>query len=104
MSKEKLVKELLEKSFWLDGIDPNEIYQISDDDAQGNLTVIFGNDGDAHIKTNTDPVYASVRLRTFAGGGRNHRSRIAVMILALAIKLDNEEHGLELLQESGVDK
>lgn len=88
----KQIKKLLETPFWLDGVDTKNVYQVKDDDAQGCLTVCFGEDGDAHIQTLMEPSYVSLRARTYAGGGRNLRTRMAIMFLALAIKLDNEEH------------
>jgi len=37
------------------------------------------------------PTGATLRFRNTFGGGNSERVRIALMILALAIKLDNEE-------------
>ena len=86
-----LIRQLLETPFWPDGLKPREHYFRTHDDCDGEdhkgVTVLFSDDGDAHIVTPRE----GCRFRTFAGGGQSPRVRNALIILALAIKADNEE-------------
>ena len=52
------------------------------------VSVVFSPDGDAWVTT--DP--RGCRFRTYAGGGTSLRVRNALLMLAMAIKLDNEKH------------
>ena len=91
---DKLTKELLEENYWLPNINNTDRYFITQDDNEGNaasgLSVMFSEDGDAWVKTYDKPM-ESCRFRTYAGGGRSHRVRNALMILAEAIRLDSQE-------------
>jgi len=65
-----------------------------DDSYSGSITVVFSVDGDAWIGFNPDPEefsHRSFRFRTSGGGGRSLRVRKALMVLAMAIKADNED-------------
>lgn len=88
------IKELLETPFWIPAIATNVSYESHDDDTPCDevalLQVIFSADGDAWVNKMTDPAYKSIRKRTYAGGGKDLRTRTALMILAYAIKLDEE--------------
>ena len=55
------------------------------------LSVIIDAQGDAWVTVTDRKGYATSRVRTFAGGGHNSRTRNALMILAEAIRLDNEK-------------
>ncbi len=87
---------------WPDKLEQMKIYRISCDDKGRNggtfLQVIIASDGDVHISMqewedipdgNPSP-FPSIRIRTYAGGGRNLRTRQALLWLAKAIELDNE--------------
>jgi hypothetical protein len=68
--------------------------RLEDDTINGKIQVIFSCDGDAWVKVTPDEkqMQQICRFRTFGGGGESERVRAALMILALAIKADNEEH------------
>ena len=95
-SAEKIMEEvrrILETPFWPPSLSAKETYERRHDDddgsGQGLLTVQFGQDGDAHVSTQGG--FHSLRFRTDCGGGHSLRTRIALLILAEAIRLDNEE-------------
>jgi hypothetical protein len=88
---------------WPAGLEENVTYQVPCDDEPGNsLSVMVmkgGGDMSVVLTENPDPEestrfqQAAVRIRTFAGGGRHLRTHQALLWLALAIKMDNEELG-----------
>lgn len=88
------VRKLLESYFWLPTLQPNTAYTRRHDDHdgtfQGTLSVIIGEDGDAWV----NPVNAEgdgLRFRMpLHGGGESQYTRTALVILAEAIRLDNE--------------
>lgn len=102
---------------WPEGLDPEKMYQFNcDDEGRDGTTffrVIVANDGDVHLCASSmldpgavDPVtgethppifenFPSARCRTGIGGGRHRRTRQALLWLARAIQLDNEELGIE---------
>ena len=92
---EKAIKKILNMPTWPPSLDTDKQYFIRGDDSVHNsglgLTVIFVNDGDAHIQTTSEELGNSVRVRTLQGGGHNKRVRMALMILAIAIEMDNED-------------
>jgi len=92
--KEK-IKEVLETPYWIPTLKSDKSYFIANDDCDGNshegITVTIDYQGDAWISVNGKKGYETCRIRTFAGGGHNHRTRNALMILAEAIRLDNEK-------------
>ena len=95
VSMERLIKDahrILENPFWIQELDVNAFYERLHDDHdgtfQGKITVSFSVDGDAWIGIDGHP---SLRFRTFQGGGVSLRVRNALVVLALAIKLDNEK-------------
>jgi hypothetical protein len=89
---------------WPDGLKQNETYRIFCDDKGRNegswLQVFIAEDGDAHVMMQEwedipegEPMpIPSVRVRTHPGGGRNWRTRQALLWLADAIRRDNEEN------------
>ena len=88
---EDKIKKILETPFWPEGLESMKRYYITQDDCDGDFTnglnVTFSEDGDAWVNTEKQ----SCRFRTYNGGGRNLRVRNALIILAIAIKMDNEE-------------
>ena len=70
------------------------LYDDHDGTFQGEIVVMFSPDGDARL-TVTDHRGAGVpmlRFRMPQGGGQSLRTRVALLILAEAIRLDDEEH------------
>ena len=101
-SVEMLIKDahrVLENPFWIDEIEPNFSYERLHDDHDGNrvgkICVNFLINGDAVLSTDSHHG-PHLRFRTFGGGGKSPRTRNALMLLALAIKLDNEENNQDL--------
>lgn len=100
MSKpiEKRIHEILEEPFWLHTLDAANTYSRQHDDTDGKnegfLNVMFTKDGDAWIAID---VRNFLRFRMpLDGGGRSPRTRNALLILAEAIRLDNEESNTEV--------
>lgn len=89
-----IVKRLLESYFWLPTLVSNTRYSRQHDDTDGNphdgwLHVMIGEDGDAWILTTVGG--ESMRFRMpMIGGGRSQHTRTALVILAEAIRMDNE--------------
>lgn len=92
-------------SHWPEGLKPRETYEILCDDKGRDggswLQVFVADDGDVHVSmqdwedirtegTQPSP-FPSIRIRTLAGGGRNARTRLALLWLARAIQLDTAE-------------
>lgn len=90
-----------------DGIEQTS-YKIFCDDKGRNrscwLAVNIAHDGDVHVimqdwediaepGSKPSPI-PSIRIRTHGGGGRNHRTRQALLWLADAIRRDNLENGV----------
>jgi hypothetical protein len=91
----KQAKRLLSKPEWIDGLETMKVYRRKEDDSpDGFLSVTIGNDGDAWISVHPDErdgISTSLRFRVpFIGGGASPRVRKALLLLAAAIKLDNE--------------
>ncbi len=82
-------------------------YQVYCDDKGRNkgswLKVIVAYDGDVHVSMQDwedipkgkPEAFPSIRVRTWCGGGRNNRTRQALLWLAEAIRLDNKENGIK---------
>lgn len=89
----KDVRRVLENPFWIPELSSEEVYTRIHDDHdgtfEGKISIGFSHDGDAWIYV--DKAHSSLRFRTFFGGGMSERVRNALMILAYAIKLDNEK-------------
>ncbi len=90
----KAVKRFLEEPSWIPELNSGEVYTRLHDDNDGTFTGIlsiqFDRNGDAYIATDVGKL-KNLRFRTFGGGGKSLRVKNALMILALAIKLDNAE-------------
>jgi len=86
---EEKVRAILNEPFWISTIKSDTYYEVQHDDTDGKdtgwLSVMFDELGDARISIDHRP---SLRFRTYGGGGKNIRTRIALMILAEAIRLD----------------
>ena len=96
VTQERLIKDahrVLEHPFWIPELDVNVAYERLHDDHdgtfRGKINVAFSIDGDAWISVDG---HRSLRFRTYEGGGMSLRVRNALVVLALAIKLDNEEY------------
>jgi hypothetical protein len=93
---------------WPDGLEPMTAYRIACDDkgAQGGawLEVIIGQDGDVHVQMQewefipegSPHPLPGIRIRTLHGGGRNRRTRQALLWLADAIRRDNIDNSIDL--------
>lgn len=90
---EDRIKTLLEEPFWPETLKAGESYFRTHDDCDGDLgqgiSVSVDPQGDVWVNTTTRRSYC--RFRTFFGGGMSLRVRNALLILAEAIRLDNEE-------------
>jgi hypothetical protein len=88
----KTIKKILETPYWQPTLHPDTCYVRQHDDHDGEplggLRVFFDEFGDAYVSTDLHPC---LRFRTPMGGGQSERTRMALMILAEAIRLDNEE-------------
>lgn len=88
---------------WPPGLEPLKAYKVACDDKGRNgqtyMSVMVAGDGVVHVALQEwedapegEPsAFPSIRVRTFAGGGRNSRTRQALLWLAEAIRLDAEE-------------
>lgn len=98
------------KPRWPEGLELSRHYRIlCDDRGRGPgswLQVFVADDGDVHVamqewedipEGRPDPL-PSIRIRTAIGGGKNHRTRQALLWLADAIRRDNEENGVDPLR------
>lgn len=99
MSKEvteKQLKKILETPFFPESLKPMTNYFRTHDDCDGDrfegINVTIGNDSDAWVGMVSK--MSACRYRTYFGGGLSPRTRNALLILALAIKLDNDEHDI----------
>lgn len=85
---------VLEGEFWLPSIVPDNFYTRRQDDTDGQsgpqqeLQVTFSRDGDAWVLLGD---MQTLRFRSYFGGGQSLRVRNALMVLAEAIRRDNEE-------------
>ena len=87
------IKKILEAPLWIQELKTQEVYSRLHDDhdgeRKGHIMVQFTPDGDAWV--NVDQLFPSLRFRTFGGGGVSLRTRNALVILAYAMKLDDEK-------------
>lgn len=92
----EVIETLLDADFFPEWIETGKGYQrYGDDQRLGSITVGCLPDGDGAIEINSqlDPneLTRIHRFRTYFGGGQSERVRKALLILALAIQMDNEE-------------
>lgn len=84
----------LESNYWLPTLAPRAGYTRRHDDTDGergeeqDLSVMIGPDGDCWVQAGGGQ---TLRFRTFAGGGGSLRTRNALLVLAEAIRRDNED-------------
>ncbi len=88
----EFLKKLLYEQFWLETLDVKCAYSRLHDDHDGTfkgiISVGFDQMGDAWLFVEDQ---SPLRFRTWEGGGMSLRTRNALVILAEAIRLDNEE-------------
>lgn len=91
-----VMEALLDTTFWPQGLDADGEYLRFGDDDNSFLRVSFSGDGDSwpnvfHLEQEGDAQNwsATPRYRTYFGGGESLRTRVALCILAVAIKMDN---------------
>ncbi len=93
------IRKFLEEPYWISELSSEEEYMRLHDDCDGTstgiLSVVIDRYGDAYVATDVGQL-RNLRFRTFGGGGDSPRVRNALMILAYAIKLDNEERPQKL--------
>jgi hypothetical protein len=93
------IKKILEEPFWLHSLETRMTYRRLHDDHDGaysgHIEVMFGPDGDAWVSVSSSKRNENLRFRMFSGGGKSLRVRNALLILAEAIRLDNEEHPID---------
>ena len=92
---QRMARKVLETPFCPDGVSFSSNHFRTQDDCDGDyssgVNVIVGPDGDAWIGA-TCELGEMCRYRIpVIGGGRSPRVRNALLLLALAIDLDNEE-------------
>lgn len=89
----KQTKKLLESHFWPEAVRSDVAYRRQHDDTDGGplgvLQVLFDRMGDAYVSIDASDW---LRFRTGGGGGSSMRTRTALLLLAEAIRLDNEEN------------
>jgi hypothetical protein len=89
------IRQLLESYFWPTNLEPNTRYVRLHDDHdgkfEGHLSIVIGEDGDAWVAAD-GPEPLRFRMPS-TGGGRSPYTRTALVILAEAIRLDNEVNG-----------
>lgn len=103
------IESVVLRPHWPEGLEALRFYEFRCDDKGRDggswLRVLVAGDGDVHVSmqdwediketgSHPDP-FPSVRCRTGIGGGRHTRTRQALLWLARAIQLDNEELGIE---------
>lgn len=92
----KSIKKLLETPFWPTTLNCDVTYERVHDDHDGTFTgrvsVQFDRMGDAYLFVDKPEGIANyLRFRTMGGGGMSPRVRTALLLLAEAIRLDNED-------------
>ena len=90
----RAVARALMPDYWPQTLDTRHGYTRRQDDTDGrrdhaqNLEVMIGPDGDCWLTAGGGQ---TLRFRTWAGGGLSVRTRQALLVLAEAIRLDNED-------------
>jgi len=94
-----IVKKVLEEPFWPMTLETREVYSRLHDDHDGTflgeLNVTIGPDGDAWVYITGERPLTTLRFRSFSGGGQSLRVRNALLILAEAIRMDNEDKPIQ---------
>ena len=95
LSVNRALNTLLDGAYWLRTLETRVLYERRQDDTDGDLGVeqflgvVIGPDGDAWV--NLPGLGRTLRFRTWAGGGQSLRVRNALLVLAEAIRRDNQE-------------
>ncbi len=93
LATERALNTLLERNVWLPSLKTNSAYSRRHDDTDGergddqNLAVFLSPDTDAFVQIGDK----LLRFREPFGGGLSPRTRNALLVLAEAIRRDNEE-------------
>jgi hypothetical protein len=87
------IKKLVESPGWIATLAVMTPYTRTHDDhdgtCEGKLCVMFDRMGDAYVSIESDEASPPLRFRTgFSGGGNSERTRMALVILAEAMRLD----------------
>lgn len=87
------IDKVLESPYWPQELESGRPYCRTHDDCDGDrsqqVVVTLSEDGDAWLAVTGER--GSRRFRTWHGGGMSLRVRRALLLLAVAIKRDNEE-------------
>jgi len=90
----EVLKAMMEHPFWPRALELQKSYTRIGDDTSGKVSVAFAPDADAWVEiwSHLDPQEHGFahRFRCAFGGGESLRVRNALLMLALAIKLDND--------------
>lgn len=94
------IYRLLASEFWLHSLAPEKGYERLHDDHdgtyQGTPRIVFDRMGDAHVIAAGTTGLAVLRFRTSGGGGVSLNTRKALLILAEAIRMDNEQRPISM--------
>ena len=94
-----IARKVLETPFWPDDVETKVSYHRTHDDCDGNysegIAVAFTQDGDAWVQTIKKSMGMCRYREPHFGGGLSPRVRNALLLLALAIKLDNGDGKFE---------
>lgn len=95
---DEMVRYLLDQPFHISTLNVNNQYSRTEDDCDGDksktLNIGLSQDGDYWVSMGSGIEEYRFRMPVL-GGGRSPRTRNALMILAEAIRLDNEESGTD---------
>ena len=86
---------LLEGAYWPGSLEVQQCYARLQDDTEGatgeeqEVSVVVGPDGDVWLRAAGGAT--ALRFRTYSGGGHSLRTRNALLVLAEAIRRDNED-------------
>ncbi|MCL4366698.1 hypothetical protein M1563_00820 [Patescibacteria group bacterium] len=94
------IHRILETPFWPQELETDTTYSRLHDDHDGSsvgqLSVLIDSvAGDVWVNTITEMPGDLLRFRSSFGGGNSPRVRNALLVLAMAIKLDNEKRKIE---------
>jgi hypothetical protein len=96
LSETKTKKILGDNFQWPKNLRSSESYRRLHDDHdgtyEGDLTVTIGPDGDTWIDAHNPRTLSSLRFRNYFGGGQSLLVTNALILLADAIRIENEEH------------
>lgn len=95
LSQSEKIKRFLDNLYWPETLSANEVYSTEDDDSEPGKTkmmVQISNDGDAWVNILSNPSFKHIRKRTYSGGGRDKFTRLALIVLAEAMRIDAENN------------